>query len=89
MRGRGREKLNWKGLFLIVWEDPMEAPGSFEEWEVCFHTTCSEVTKLAASRCNVGPNRANCFQKTVHTTRIYPGPFIAKTTAVVLGSECP
>lgn len=44
----------------------MEAPGSFEEWEVCFHTTCSEVTKLAASRCNVGPNRANCFQKTVH-----------------------
>lgn len=36
----------------------MEAPGSFEEWEVCFHTRCSEVPKLAgSSRCNVGPSR--------------------------------
>lgn len=31
----------------------------------------------------------NCFQKTVHTTWIYPGPFSARRTAVVLGSESP
>lgn len=53
MRGRGREKLNWNRLFLIVWEDQMEAPGSFEEWEVCFPIACS----VAASRCKVGPSR--------------------------------
>lgn len=34
----------------------MEAPGSFEEWEVCFHPTCSEVPQLGASRWNVGPS---------------------------------
>lgn len=65
----------------------MEAPGSLGEWEVCFHTTCNEAPNLAASRCNVGPSR-QLFSE-ASSTQIYPGPFTARRTAVVLGSGGP
>jgi len=34
----------------------VEASGIFKQGEVCFHTMYSDVTKLTARSCNVGPN---------------------------------
>lgn len=69
-------------------EDQMEASGSFKEGEVCFHTTYSEVTELAARSCNVGPT-GSWFQKTVHTGWICMGPLIAKIQLQYLAQKAP
>lgn len=65
----------------------MEAPGSLGEWEVCFHTTCNEVPKLAASRCNVGPSRQLFSEDS--STQIYPGHSLQREQLWSLAQEAP